>query len=243
MKRPIPVLHWTVETVSDHRAYLCTFLLPGGETFTVATLNLSIKAVKRQPEQLVRDLIRVYGLADVVLLQEAGAARDLVARAARLAHRDVWFGEGEPGQASTPLIVRRDLVHHFRAFKLHGRRFMGKGAGPEWAKPKWLMVVRLKIDGHQVNIGNVHFSPSTWNPIRAALVLLQARRSSKALARLSGWSFAGGDLNQNALLRVLRLLRPWRRHGLRSSQRRLGPIPTKDRRAIDDIYYPLEEAD
>lgn len=243
MRRPIPVRHWTVNTVSDHDAYLVTFLLPNGRHLTIGTINLSVHAVKHRPADLIRDLMRVAGMCDVLLIQEAGAARALVQRAARGAHRDVWFGDGKTGQASTPVMVRRTLPYHFRAYELHGRRWMGPGAGPDWAKPKFLMVAVLSIAGERVNVGNIHATPSTYRPLRAALALLQFRRSAQALKRLPGWSFAGGDLNQNRLLERLPLLRPWRRIGLRSSQRRLGPVSTMKRRAIDDVYFPTEKGD
>lgn len=241
MKRPIPVQHWTIKTVSDHRAYLVLFLLPSGRYLTIGTMNLSVKAAKHRPADLVRDLMTVAGRCDVLLIQEAGAARAIVERAARGAHRDVYFGEGEAGQASTPIMVRRTLPHHFRAVQLHRRRWMGKGAGPKWAKPKFAMIARLVLGADRINVANIHATPSPQFPIRAVLQRLQFRRTARALARFDGWPFAGGDLNQNALLDRLPGLRPWRRAGLRSSQRRLGAVPTHGRRALDDIYFPTTE--
>lgn len=238
MKRPVPVRHWTISTVSDHDAYLVTYLMPDGSYLTLGTFNLSIAAVRRHPDKLLDDLVKVAFSCDVLLIQEAGAARRHVMAAAAKAKRRAYFGEPDHlGAASTPILAnpRRLEELTFQGFPILGRRRLAPpAAGPSRSKPKYLNVARFTYSGLEVAVGNIHATPSTRFVLNATASLLMFARSSRRLARLDvDWRAGGGDLNQSP---GTRFLAAWRGIGLRSSQRRLGPIGTHGKRPIDDIY-------
>jgi len=238
--RVLVVRHKTLRTVSDHRAYLVTFRLPGGGYLTIGTHNLSVAAVKRQPERLLRDVIRLMGECDVLLVQEAGQGRALVERAAAAVGGTAYFGEGKPGQDADPIIVRKGITVSFAAHPLTGPTKVGQaGAGPSVLHAKTMLVARFRVGPDRVRVANVHASPSTYLPVRWLLVRRQFRRAAASLKRGRDGviDFLGGDLNQ---VPGSRLLNPLRRIGLRSSQRALGELPTMGRRAIDDVLYTPE---
>lgn len=203
-------------------------------TLNVCTFNLSVAAAKHHPTVLCQQLAKIMREHDVVLMQEAGQARTVVIAAARAAGHEVTFGRGLPGQSSTPVSVRGDLHAWFDAHVLSGRRFVGRGAGPDTAKAKHLLTATFSIDGQTVTVGNVHAYASQQNQPRALAAVLQFTRALAALSKHDGALFIGGDLNA---IPGARTLAAFRRGGLRSTQRRLSEVGTHGKRAIDDIYF------
>lgn len=243
---PKPLWHEVYESASDHDWYRVAYRLPQGGIIIIGTANLSVAAAHHHPEALTNQLAHFAALCDVLVMQEAGAARAIVTAAANQAGRLLWFGTGETGQASTPVMVVRGLGVQFRAYRLLGRRRLAPpAAGPSRSKPKWLMVATLKVAptaGDRVithpavdlvNVCGLHSTPSTrykLNAIAAGLIFARAERHALALP---GWSFLAGDLNQPWWSRLLRV---WRSR-LRSSQRALGAIDTGPHHTpIDDVY-------
>lgn len=198
--------------------------------------NLSIKAVRRRPKQVTEELALVMRDCDSLGMQETGAAETIVRTAARLAGAKVWMGDGRVGQASTAVAVGPHARNvQFEAVRLTRQgRWLGRGAGPDRSKAKWLMVALFEIDGERYADGNLHLTASQWNPIRMAAALLQVRRASKHMRKhyRDRHRSIGGDLNNVPGAKTFFRLRRWSR----STQRRLGSEGTHGRRAIDDIY-------
>ncbi|MBS45279.1 MAG: hypothetical protein CMH83_19345 [Nocardioides sp.] len=206
----------------------------------VGTLNLSVRAAKRKPQQLEDDLVDFMAAHDVVGMQEAGQARKVVEAAAKRAGHVVWFGDGRPGQDATPISIRRDFSEHaprFHAVLLSERTDAGRGAGPRMVKAKWLMIVETRVPGRVVAVGNMHGPASQQNLGRRLLAARGFRRAGKVMATLypSAAVFVIGDLNTVPGARQLAGLLA---RGLRSCQRRLGELVTHGRRrTIDDVYF------
>lgn len=202
-------------------------------TLRVCTFNLSVAAAKHHPTVLCQQLANIMRDHDAVLMQEAGQAHAVVVAAAKAAGHVPYFGDGLPGQSSTPVSVRRDLAPTFDAVQLSGRRKVGRGAGPDVAKAKHLLTATFRIDGATVTVGNVHAYASQQNKPRALAAILQFTRALSALSKHDGALFIGGDLNAVPGARTLAAFR----RRLRSTQRRLGQIGTHGKRAIDDVYF------
>lgn len=198
--------------------------------------NLSVHAAKHNPERLAVDLIGAMLSCDSLGMSEAGAAEKVVRHAADRAHMTVWFGNGEVGQASTPVAVTNRATNvRFEAWPLTRQgKYVGKGAGPDKAKAKWLMVALFELDGEKYADGNVHLTPSQQNPLRMAVALLQLNRANRKMRHhyKDRHRSLGGDLNNVPGARTFQRLRRW----MRSTQAVLGPVGTHGRRPIDDIY-------
>ena len=203
----------------------------------IATYNLSIAAVKRHPDRVVSDIKKLQSQYHVILIQEAGAAKKLLARVVRETGWHLWAGTGKTGQASDPILYSPSLkVNSKRSYPLTGRVWMGlKGAGSRgFAKPKFLLVITFVFNGGTCHVGNIHATPSQYLPIRARIARKQFNKAADALNKLSGDCFVGGDLNQ---VPGHRNLGPFRHLGMRSANRRAGMLPTHGKRIIDDIYF------
>jgi endonuclease/exonuclease/phosphatase (EEP) superfamily protein YafD len=206
-----------------------------GKRLTVGALNCSVAAAKHHPDRLLADLTALMRDCDVVLMEEAGQAGHIVEQAAKAAGMGAWFGSGKPGQASTPVaITNRAGLVWFEATALTRKGlFVGKGAGPDHAKAKWLMAAMFELDGEQYAVGCVHLTASQQFSLRALAAMMQARRAANALRKHHGrHRVLGGDLNA---IPGARTLRPLRRF-LRSTQKRLGIKATHGHRSIDDVY-------
>lgn len=207
-----------------------------GLRVTLGRFNLSINAVRHHPKRLTDELVDVMEACDSLGISEGGAAEHIIRKAAGLAGCRVWFGVGEVGQASTPVVVGpRATDVGFRAHGLTKQGlFVGRGAGPDRAKAKWLMVALYEIDGEKYADGNVHLTPSQYNPLRMAAALLQLNRANRRMRRhyKDRHRSIGGDLNNVPGARTFLRLRRW----TRSTQARLGAEGTHGRRAIDDVY-------
>jgi hypothetical protein len=203
---------------------------------TLGRFNLSAAAAKHHQKQLAEDLLGVMLSCDSLGINEAGQAKQIVYRAADSAKMRVWFGEGKPGQASTPVAVTERAEHvRFEAWPLTRQgRYVGPGAGPDHSKAKWLMVALFELDGEKYADGNVHLSASQFNPLRMTTALLQVRRANRVMRReyADRHRSLGGDMNNVPGARTFMRLRRW----MRSTQRVLGPESTHGRRAIDDVY-------
>lgn len=203
---------------------------------TLGRFNLSINAVKHHPKRLTEELALVMRDCASLGISEGGAAEKVIRVAAKLSGAKVYFGSGKTGQASTPVAVGPHATDvHFDS-KLLTRQglYLGKGAGPDRAKAKWLMVALFEQDGERYADGNVHLSPSQYNPIRMAAALMQLNRAQRHMRRhyKDRHRSLGGDLNNIPGARTFLRLRRW----TRSTQKVLGPEGTHGRRAIDDVY-------
>lgn len=203
---------------------------------TLARFNLSINAVKHHPKRLTEELTLIMREVDSLGINEGGAAAKIIATSAHLAGGTVYDGSGKVGQASTPVYVGPHCTNvHFDAVQLTSQgKWIGKGAGPDHGKAKWLMISLFEKDGEEYADGNVHVYASLWNPIRLAAALLMLNRANRYMRRhyKDRHRSLGGDLNDTPGARAfLRLVR-W----LRSTQRLLGAEGTHGKRAIDDVY-------
>jgi hypothetical protein len=228
---------------------------------TIGTLNLSIEAVKRRPkllEQQVKDLMRE---CDILLIQEAGAAKTLLARIKNYFNNDpeptglvaellarvaedidvTLFHGNNVGAPSDPIMYRSDLdVRDTNSFPLTPRRWQGKpGAGAsEYSKPKYLNAISFKFRTRYITASSIHVTPSQYIPVRYRLASEQVNDSAVALSGLKGLKLIGGDWNA---VPGNRLFAPLLNVGFKSAQAIFGPFPThfggKKGRAIDDIYF------
>lgn len=221
----------------------------------VGTLNLSIAAVKQRPERLVAEIKEAMNKVDILLIQEAGAAKNLLARIVRtfraedddlllslLRHVEndtvsLYAGSGLIGQASDPILYRSSLdVRGTKSYPLTGRLYQGKkGAGArEWTKPKFMNTLQIRFKGRKITAGNIHATPSQYLPLRFAIASKQFNASAAALAAMTGLRLIGGDMNAVPGKRQLDV---YLKAGLLSAQAELGPVGTHGSRAIDDVYY------
>lgn len=202
--------------------------------WVVCSYNLGYGAVKRKPHLVFRDIKRFLEEADILCLQECGAAGAILDRVERELDVHVFRGFGKGGQASTALVYKRRPVKR-RSYSLSPRTWVGRrGAGPNYMKHKWLNVVKHRVWGRHVWTGTAHTTPSVYLEVREDLALMQTRKMGRVSRWLRGLKFFGGDFNSAPGHKVRR---PLRRAGLKSSQREARrKINTKDRRSIDDVY-------
>jgi hypothetical protein len=203
----------------------------------VGTHNLSIAAVKRHPDQVKSNLKKLLNEFDVIGLQESGAAEHIINAVCKETGHKVFYGFGKTGQASDPILYRKELdVVDKRSFPLTGRVFMGaRGAGARlFSKPKFLLVLTIKFNGKTVHVANQHVTPSIFIPIRFRLASKQIRRASAAVNQFHGPKFITGDFNAVVGHRIFG---PFRNTGLHSANKASGTIPTHGSRAIDDVWY------
>ncbi len=203
---------------------------------TLGRFNLSIAAVKHRPDRLTNELAAIMAECDSLGINEGGAAERIIREAAKRTGARVWFGTGEVGQASTPVVVGPHCTDiEFRAHPLTRQgRFVGKGAGPDRSKAKWLMVALYEKDGERYADGNVHLTASQFNPLRMATAIIQANRASRHMRHhyQDRHRSLGGDLNNNPGARTFLRMRRW----MRSTQAVLKPVSTHGKRSLDDIY-------
>lgn len=206
-----------------------------------ATHNLSIAAVKHRPEKVEDDLVNALDEYDVILIQEAGAAKQILSRVVRRTGAKCYSGNGQPGQSSTPILVRKGLKVRFEHHLISPKGlFVGRGAGPDRAKAKWLMVaIVTEPDGTKHAIGNLHGIASPQFSLRGTAQRRMYRKASRIMRKRykKMHKSLGGDLNAE----VGRNTRVpfWKIARLRSTQRILGVLPTHGKRALDDILIDL----
>lgn len=201
----------------------------------VGTYNLSAAAVNRKPQEITQDLKELMALCHVVLIQEAGQAASLLNRFCAETGNKIYYGTGQPGQSSTPILYRQELDVIKRQSRLLTRRTNvgSRGAGPSTLKAKWLNMIKFRFNGRGVWVCDMHTSPSIYIPVRKRLVKRQFQRAAFWLRLVLGIIILGGDLNSEPDNSVRN---PLERIGLRSTQVKLGYKNTMGRRKIDDLY-------
>ena len=100
------------------------------------------------------DLVTIARTADVICLQEA-SDRDAMINAFTLANPDwILFRSDAPGAHAVPILVNTTtagLVMEVTAPLAVPRRFVGRGAGPRFSKPKVITHVELDNGTHVLN--------------------------------------------------------------------------------------------
>ncbi len=173
--------------------------------------------------------------ASIIDLQEAGD-RGLMLQAWCKRHKwEIWFGEGEPGAASVPILWNpRQVTEKFSGTTpATPRTNVGDpGAGPEWMKAKVWNRVRfeddlLVINGHIVP--SVHLGPREALAREEIRVLAEMVERRERLIKQGLGVVITGDFNmppEHPLTRPLR--------DLGMTQRTTDP--TFDKRTIDHVW-------
>jgi hypothetical protein len=224
----------------------------------VASLNLSIEAVKRRPQLLEAQVKQLMSEVDVLLIQEAGAAKvfldkivnffnddddysentnNLLKRVALDLDVELYAGEGKIGQASDPILFSKDLdLLYKKSYFLTPKLWQGyKGAGARpWSKPKFMNTITFRYRGRKITAGDIHVTPSQYLHLRYRIAKKQTTAAAKALEGMRGLRLVGGDWNAVPGKSVLD---PIVQAGLVSAQKFLGMKPTHGSRPIDDIYF------
>lgn len=206
------------------------------EILRVGSANLSVKAVKRRPEKVqkfLEEMFTVHGCQSVGI-QEGGQARSVILAAARAVDASVYFGEGRPGEDSTPVMYLNSVRNpKFSSVQLTTRTPGDHRGAVDVIHPKYLVTVRYGFGGRRVKHNNLHGVVSQHLGINDSVAEKQFNAAARVVAQQRGPRFVSGDFN--ALPTNPNLI-PFKRAGLVSSQVRLGTLPTRGRRAIDDIY-------
>lgn len=202
-------------------------------SFVVATYNMSHAGVTHHPKDIVKDIIRYMGEADVLLVEEASAADRVLAAVADEGFH-VYRPDARTGQAGTAIISRK-RQHRSGSFPLTGAEHVGEpGAGPSTLKPKWFNVSKFHFFGRPVWIGVIHTTPSVYIDKRYEIAHEQFTDTANAAKRLHGLKIVGGDMNSEP---DSSLRNPLEQVGLKSAQQQLGWKDTMDKRCIDDQHY------
>jgi hypothetical protein len=203
----------------------------------IATYNLYVGAVKRHPDKVLRDLEFLTSHNHIVLLQEAGQADKILSKADRLFGVSRWAGEGDATDHTQ--VMYRNSMNFRRGFSrpITGPTFVGPGgAGGHngTVERKDLNVAVFGFNGRRINAASYHGVPSIYIPARAQLARKQVSRTAEIVDDMPGITIVGGDWNMEPDNDILK---PMERAGMRSAQKRFGPMPTHGRRSIDDIRW------
>ncbi len=204
----------------------------------LATLNVHHR---RTDAAIRRDICALIERGcDVIALQEMGGHID-----AATGHPGwgLHMPQHEPGQASTPILWRRDTM---RALGVGQRLIMGAedmpadAAGPTKISPKYLVRGRFehKPSGQVVHVGNSHAVASNYlTAVRPLFDRHMAVIADYTRRRPGGLVFLAGDFN--ATIRDGRFTKPLGVADLISNwESKTAPDGgTKGPRAIDHILY------
>jgi hypothetical protein len=202
---------------------------------SIASANISVAAVKHRPAKLQQALEGLFADHGVVSagLQEAGQAHKVVRAAAHAVGADVFWGEGRPGEDSTPIVYLKSLKNpKFSSVKLTDRTDGANAGAVDTLHPKYLLTVKYGFNRKRIKHSNLHGIVSQQYPKNDRVAEIQFRKAAAAVKRQKGIRFVSGDFNALPGEQNLAPLA----HILVSSQKKLGPINTHKDRAIDDIY-------
>ncbi len=223
--------HWTTHTGSDHRALFVHVQVRkrrGKWTdLLLVSVNMGGKFKRADMSNVFVDAVLSH-MPFVIACQEAGD-QDWLGEWADACNVTYLAGVGK-GASSTPLIVWRTLdVRQSRSLLILGRRLIGKGAGPDRNKAKWLNKNRMVLDGVRFGVSSWHQVASQQNRPRMVAAIAQAAAMIRALA-VRRPMFVVGDVNSDQDQPLSRWLR---RRGMTSNHDALGEIPTHGNRSID----------
>lgn len=227
-KRVRFINQWTVTTKSDHKTLFVETEIRNANgrwcSLLLAMANMGGRFDEADLEHILE------GSPDVLALQEGGDQSWVIRVAKKHGYRLV-AKFGRPGQASTPtLIGPRVQLGMARWLELLGHVFIGKGAGPDWSKPKWINLNRLSVDGARFGASSWHLTASQQNRLRMVAAMREAATAVKALTRIRRPFFLLGDINSAFTQPLARWLL---RHGMTSNHQELGEINTHGNRSID----------
>lgn len=211
------------------------------DTLVIGSYNLSADDVKHRPEKVKKDLTALVARCHIIGIQEGGEAAALLTWAENTLNVGIFRGFGKHGQAATPILYRKSVgkVVKRRSYPLTPNTWVGEpGAGPNTMKAKWLNMVKFKINGRNVWVGNIHTTPSVYIESREKLAREQFADTARFMRMRRGIKFLTGDMNSEP---DSPLRRPLVKAGLRSSQRVLGEKDTHGNRCIDDIYFTFDK--
>lgn len=191
----------------------------------------------------INDAYMLLKSAHALALQEASDQSVMLNRLEDSGY-GVYRGEGEPGQAATPLVYNREFLkpldRGWFCEPMTARTKVGKaGAGPSTLKAKWVVggLFRHLPSRRIVAIGSTHVVPSVYLPTRRRLAREHIHNLSHSFAGFRGLVFVMGDFNMTP---HNRLLDPMYQAGWLTTQGRFGPQPTHGDRAIDYIWWHKE---
>lgn len=228
--------HAVVENDSDHDAILVEFNFVNDDQ-VVRVKGGSWNIGKGSMDDLGL-LLELLGDRGFLCLQEAGGQlQRIVGRAARHGYR--LLGRTDlRGSASTIVLVGPEIKT--RANSVHpliGRRFVGRGAGPDHNKPKVANGGRLECDGVVFGVFSAHELASLQHPLRMRHGLAWARAlTTVTFGKRVPW-VVGADWNTD-FRQDDRGLTEWlREHGWTTNHDELGDLATHGRRVIDGFGW------
>lgn len=206
------------------------------QTFIVGSYNMQAKACRNNPNGVFNDIKRFFKEegATAVVFQEGGYGKEIIARATKELNLYYYDGDNRKGQASTPVLSSKK-IHDRKSTLLTPTTNVGPaGAGPNSILAKYLNMAKVVLFGRNVWVGSVHTTASIYIPKRFKMARKQIAGIISMVRTLRGIKLVGGDYNS---LPNARLRRPLAAIGMRSTQKKLGPIGTHGARAIDDFHY------
>lgn len=218
----------TLTTQSDHRA-LIVVVKVNGIRLRLATWNFG-PGTARDLELLLM-CVGGYG---VVALQECGDRAEIIAEVAGRRGFTIVQGDGRRGQKSTVLLAGPYVGVRSSLWRLIlDRMYIGRGAGPDYNKPKWWLGGKLDVKGVRFGASSVHVVPSQQFAVRQAAALRQVARIARITARRGLW-FNMGDYNATSSSRTIRFLY---RLGFTDNHREGGIVATHGHRDIDRVMW------
>lgn len=227
---------WTFRTKSDHDALFVEVRLSHGRKqkrkaalLRLCTANLG----GRFDEANLRNLLNLQ--PDILACQEASDQRWITLVCEEYGYRRLdGEGGGQVGQAATPTFAGPRITERRPGtwIKLLGAVSIGKGAGPDVAKPKWWLKTRLSVDGIRFSASSWHATASQQFKGRWLAAFKETRIWVGIAATLSRPVFTLGDTNSDFQQPLTRWIL---KHGMTSNHEQLGEVATHGRRSIDAV--------
>lgn len=225
----------TLMTGSDHRTLIVQVEIrnPRGkwEALYLISCNMGGRFSRADMEHLFKFAGRLSSPA-IFCMQEGGDQKWLADMAPEFKYRYLG-GHGRAGQASTPMLIpHRIKIRRKRWIETLGHVFVGKGAGPDYSKPKWFVQDRFIVGRVKFGCSSFHATASQQYKRRFLVSIRESRPVVKALMASRQPYFVVGDTNSDD---DQPLSRWFRRHGMTTNHRQLGEIPTHGKRSIDAV--------
>ena len=198
----------------------------------VATYNMHRRVVENRPAEVRADLDFIMSHAHVAGLQEAGHGDRLM----RNIPYPIYNGPNEASE-STPILWKRGIrpVRKRSVFLTPPTEtYEYRAAGGSRIKEKWLNSITFYFGGRWITFGTIHTTPSIWAPRHDRLNEIQVYKTAEWMGNRRSLPIVSGDWNQEPGASNLNVMA---RNDLASMQKRFGPVPTLENRAIDDIYF------
>jgi endonuclease/exonuclease/phosphatase family metal-dependent hydrolase len=201
--------------------------------FTIGTWNVGPGTIE--------NALALMAMCDVLCFQEAsdqGKMKDALRKAGYV----VIDPDAEPGQAAVFICVNPKTVDVRRTYsvELLDKQYIGRGAGPDYNKPKWLHVAVLhhKATGRRVIVGATHVVPSQYNAERLRAAIRMNALTEHEMDDFHAATFICADWNAEPDDKSMEV---WGDTGWHSVMVDLGWLDTHGHRTIDDILFRVRE--